>query len=75
MTTKNTSGTQSAKSNTKTNAKSNGKTKGASNCSGKKASKQSKNSQESDTDPAGSYTGNPVGWGKYAVPVQDADDL
>lgn len=39
-------------------------------------SRNSKNSsQEEDSDPFGSYTGNPVGWGKYAEPVQDADDL
>ena len=38
--------------------------------------RNSKNSsQEDESDPLGSYTGNPVGWGKYAEPVQDADDL
>ena len=49
----------------------------SSNCSNtsKKNSKDSKSSSESDSDPSGSYTGNPVGWGKYADPVQDADDL
>lgn len=66
------------------NAKTTGKTKGCSNkasncsnCGGKSSrSKNSKSSaQESDSDPSGSYTGNPVGWGKYADPVQDADDL
>ena len=49
-------------------------TKGASNCCG--SGKGTKNSsQEDESDPLGSYTGNPVGWGKYAEPVQDADDL
>ena len=38
--------------------------------------KNTKNSsQEDEGDPFGSYTGNPLGWGKYADPVQDADDL
>ena len=32
-------------------------------------------SQEDESDPLGSYTGNPLGWGKYAQPVQDVDDL
>lgn len=41
----------------------------------KKSQKSAKSSQESDADPSGSYTGNPVGWGKNAKPVQDADDL
>ena len=73
--TKNCSNTKSTK-----NAKGCGdtKAKGASNCSSKKsgASKNCKNSsQEDEGDPLGSYTGNPVGWGKYADPVQDADDL
>ena len=74
--TKNSSGTKSAKGAkgcSNTSAK-------KSNCSGAKSScgraKTSRNSsQEEDSDPYGSYTGNPVGWGKYAEPVQDADDL
>lgn len=66
--TKNCTGTKSTK-NTKSASKSK-----TSNCSGKKNSKSS-SSQESDSDPLGSYTGNPAGWGKYADPVQDADDL
>lgn len=37
--------------------------------------KHEKSSSESDADPDGSYTGNPVGWGKNAMPVQDVDDL
>ena len=70
--TKNSSSTKSAK-NTK-NSGSQTKGKGASNCCGTK--KNSKNSsQEDEGDPQGSYTGNPIGWGKYAEPVQDADDL
>lgn len=66
--TKNCSGTaKNTKSkNTKTN-----------NCSN--TTKNSKNAKSSSTegesDPDGSYTGNPIGWGKYAEPVQDADDL
>lgn len=54
----------------------NSKTAGRkSSCGGKTSSKSKKSSQESENDPSGSYTGNPVGWGKDAVPVQDADDL
>ena len=52
--------------------------KKTSNCSSKKSggAKNSKHSsQEEESDPFGSYTGNPLGWGKYAEPVQDADDL
>ena len=66
--TKNCSGT--AKNTKSKNTKS-------TNCSSssKKNCKNSKSSTESDSDPSGSYTGNPVGWGKYAIPVQDADDL
>ncbi len=41
----------------------------ASNCRG------CKNNMESKEDPDGSYTGNPVGLGKYEQPIQDADDL
>ncbi len=36
---------------------------------------QKTSSSESENDPDGSYTGNPVGWGKGAMPVQDVDDL
>ena len=53
-------------------------TKGASNCQNKSGSRSAKNSKsdtESDLDPLGAYTGNPVGLGKYEKPVQDADDL
>ena len=53
--------------------------KGSKNCNCSNSSKKncgsSKSSSESDSDPSGSYTGNPVGWGKYALPVQDVDDL
>lgn len=66
--TKNCSGTAK---NTKSK---NTKSTGSSNSS-KKSSKSQKSSQEGDSDPLGSYTGNPIGWGKYADPVQDADDL
>ena len=67
------SNTKSAK-NTKSSNCSQTKGKGASNCSSSK--KNAKNSsQEEEGDPLGSYTGNPIGWGKYDEPVQDADDL
>ena len=74
--TKNSSNTKSAKG-----------AKGCSNTSAKKTNSTAKNScgggsrtgkhssQEEESDPFGSYTGNPLGWGKYADPVQDADDL
>lgn len=64
--TKNCSGTKNTK---------NCKSKGAGNCSGNKKSCKESSDSESSGDPSGSYTGNPVGWGKYALPVQDADDL
>ena len=41
----------------------------------RKSTKSARNTQQSESDPDGSYTGNPVGWGKYEQPVQDADDL
>ena len=73
MKTTKSSNTKSAK-NTKSSNCSNSKGKGASNCSNTK--KNAKNSsQEDEGDPFGSYTGNPLGWGKYADPVQDVDDL
>ena len=56
---------------TKTNTKSTGSSN--SRKSGKTCKKT--NSQESNSDPDGSYTGVPVDGGKYAKPVQDADDL
>ena len=62
-------------SSTKTSNTKSKNTKSASHNGGKKACKGSKSSQESDSDPLGSYTGNPTGWGKYAPPVQDVDDL
>lgn len=34
-----------------------------------------RSSSESQSDPYGSYTGNPVGMGKFELPIQDADDL
>ena len=68
----NTKSTKSAKGCCNSSAK-------KSNCSGTKSSGGARNSkhssQEEESDPFGSYTGNPVGWGKYADPVQDADDL
>lgn len=73
-----TKSTGTKSSNTKTSNKTkgcSGKASNTSNC-GKSRSKNSKSSaQESDSDPLGSYTGNPMGWGKYEDPVQDADDL
>ena len=63
--------TKSAK-NTKTGS-SNCKNK-TSDCGGSKRNSKS-SSQEDESDPQGSYTGNPIGWGKFAEPVQDADDL
>lgn len=63
MKTKNSNGT--AKTTKKSNS--------AKNCKSCKNSKS--DSSESESDPLGSYTGNPVGFGKYADPVQDADDL
>lgn len=54
----------------------NSKSKTTKNKSGETLTrKHEKSSSESDADPDGSYTGNPVGWGKYAKPVQDVDDL
>ena len=50
-------------------------TKSSNSSNSAKKNCKSSNSSESDSDPSGSYTGNPVGWGKYAEPVQDADDL
>ena len=59
--------TNSTKTNTKSTGSSNSKKSG-------KSCKKS-NSQESKSDPDGSYTGNPVDCGEDATPVQDADDL
>ena len=73
--TKNSTNTKSAKS---TKGCCNSSAKKTSNCSSKKSggARNSKNSsQEDESDPFGSYTGNPLGWGKYADPVQDVDDL
>jgi hypothetical protein len=58
--------TKSTKS-TKSKAKTTGSKKSGCCC---KAS-----SQESESDPFGSYTGKPVGWGIDEPTVQDADDL
>lgn len=65
-------GTKSCSNKTTTN-----KTTTGGCCGAKKNEKTSskKSADESDADPSGSYTGNPVGWGKYAKPVQDVDDL
>ena len=74
--TKNCTNTKSAKT---TKGCSNSGAKNTSNTSSNKSSggtRNSKNSsQEDESDPFGSYTGNPLGWGKYADPVQDVDDL
>ena len=59
--------TKSTKS-TKSKAKTTGSKKSGGCCS-------KSSSQESESDPFGSYTGNPVGWGVDEPPVQDADDL
>ena len=63
--------TKSAKSTKSNCAGSKGK---SSNCSNSKKSTKN-SSEEGEGDPQGSYTGNPIGWGKYADPVQDVDDL
>ncbi len=75
--------TTSTKNNT-TNTK-NCKTKSCTNSKSSKGSKNCSNTMTEDscedcprgcnTDPLGSYTGNPTGFGKYSRPVQDADDL
>ncbi len=70
--TKNCSNTKNAKS-TKSCGSSTKNTSGKSSGGSAKNSKNS--SQEDEGDPFGSYTGNPLGWGKFAEPVQDADDL
>lgn len=62
-------------SSTKTSNTKSKNAKSTNSASGKKTAKSAKSSQESDSDPLGSYTGNPKGWGKNAVPIQDADDL
>ena len=54
-------------------AKTTKKNSSAKNC--KSCINSKSDSSESDSDALGSYTGNPVGFGKYADPVQDADDL
>ncbi len=72
--TKNT-GTKPAK-NTQTSGSTSGTGKGkSSDCCGSSKRNSKNSSQEEEGDPLGSYTGNPTGWGKYADPVQDADDL
>lgn len=70
--TKNTTGKSA--SNAKTSGCSNSKSKTSNCCGGSKRNSKS-SEQEEEGDPQGSYTGNPIGWGKYADPVQDADDL
>lgn len=73
--TKNSSNTKSAKS-AKGCCNSGAKKTTGSNSKSSGSAKNSRNSsQEEEGDPYGSYTGNPVGWGKYAEPVQDVDDL
>ena len=71
--TKNT-GNKTAK-NTKTSGCSNSKSKSSDCCCGGSKRNSKNSSQEEEGDPQGSYTGNPIGWGKYAEPVQDVDDL
>ena len=73
--TKNSSNTKSAK-NAKGCCNSGSKNTGSGSSKKSGGGTHSKNSsQEDEGDPFGSYTGNPVGWGKYAEPVQDVDDL
>ncbi len=61
--------------NTKTSDCSNSKSNKSSDCCGGSKRNSKSSSQEEEGDPQGSYTGNPIDWGKYAEPVQDADDL
>lgn len=71
-TTKNCNGSNTKARNTTAKNCKNKTNGGATNC-GKNTRNNS--DSESDSDPFGSYTGNPSGFGKYAEPVQDADDL
>ncbi len=70
---KSTKNTSKPAKSSKTSGCSNSQNKTSDCCGNKRNSKSS--SQEEDGDPQGSYTGNPIGWGKFAEPVQDADDL
>lgn len=67
---KSTKNTTKPSKNTKSGSTGKSKSTG---CGGGKNCKSS--SQEEEGDPQGSYTGNPIGWGKFAEPVQDVDDL
>lgn len=60
--------TKGTTKSTKSKAKTTG-TKKSGGCCNKSSE------QESEADPFGSYTGNPVGWGVNEPPIQDADDL
>lgn len=60
--------TKGTTKSTKSKAKTTGSKKSGGCCNKSSA-------QESESDPFGSYTGNPVGWGIDEPPVQDADDL
>ncbi len=60
---------------TKNCTKKNCKSTKTSDCGGGARKTRNSADTESDSDPLGSYTGNPVGLGKYEKPVQDADDL
>ncbi len=59
--------TKTSTKQTKSKAKTTGGKKGG--CCNKSSE------QESESDPFGSYTGNPIGWGELEIPIQDADDL
>ena len=69
----NTKSTSGAKGCCNSGAKNTGNSSSKKSGGGSRNSKNS--SQEDEGDPFGSYTGNPLGWGKYAEPVQDVDDL
>ena len=60
--------TKGTTKSTKSKAKTTGSKKSGGCCNKSSA-------QESESDPFGSYTGNPVGWGIDDTPVQDTDDL
>lgn len=78
MKTTNKQSTKACGKNAKTQNCSNAKnSRGTTDCKNKAASSRKKNAadSESEADPFGTYTGNPIGFGKHEKPVQDADDL
>ena len=66
---------QKKKSNKNNSTKTNSKSTGCSNSRKNGKTCKKSNSQESNADPDGSYTGNPLDAGKFSKPVQDVDDL